>query len=65
MPRAGDPTDRLSKALQSVCAGCRRTFTPMRSNQRHCRPSCRGLALARRRTANREDRDHEVCRLFE
>ena len=46
--------DRGPKALQSVnagriCPGCGRPFAPSRRNQRHCRPSCRVLALRRRR----------------
>lgn len=49
-----DHTDRAPQALQSVnaapiCPGCDRPFRPARRNQRHCRPSCRVLALRRRR----------------
>jgi hypothetical protein len=54
-PRQGRTSDPGSKALQSVlephCAGCGRPFTPVRRNQRHCRPSCRGVAFERRRAA--------------
>jgi len=32
-----------------LCAGCGGSFQPSRPNQRHCRPSCRVLALTRRR----------------
>jgi hypothetical protein len=32
-----------------VCPGCLGRFQPARSNQLHCRPSCRALALERRR----------------
>lgn len=46
--------DRPDKALQSVstgrlCAGCGQRFAPARTNQRHCRPSCRLAAFKRRR----------------
>lgn len=34
-----------------VCAGCEARFTPSRRNQRHCRPSCRARAFAKRRDA--------------
>jgi hypothetical protein len=32
------------------CAGCARVFTPTRTNQTHCRPSCRQRALEQRRS---------------
>jgi predicted nucleic acid-binding Zn ribbon protein len=32
-----------------ACPGCDKRFTPTRRNQLHCRPSCRVLALERRR----------------
>jgi hypothetical protein len=56
-------SDRLPKALQRVsaqrrCDGCGHPFEPRRRDQRHCRPTCRGLALqARRRLPLFEDRD--------
>jgi hypothetical protein len=74
MPQAGLPVDRLGNPLQNVsagilCAGCRGPFTPARRNQRHCRPSCRGLALVERRRARvsdePEDRDGVTRGLFE
>jgi hypothetical protein len=46
------PAARGYKALVSVprrCPGCEREFIALRKNQRHCRPSCRRLALERRR----------------
>lgn len=47
-----DQDERTPQALQGVtvaCSGCGRLFVPVRSTQRHCRPSCRVLALRRRR----------------
>ena len=32
-----------------VCAGCGNAFAPSRPNQKHCRPSCRALALQKRK----------------
>ena len=55
MSPASENTRIAVKALQNVlasglCEGCGRAFTRRRRNQRHCRPACRGLALARRFT---------------
>ena len=46
--------DRASGALPCVtngicCPGCGRRFTPTHWRQKHCRPSCRVLALRARR----------------
>lgn len=46
--------DRASQALpgvnvRAICLGCGRCFLPARATQRHCRPSCRVLALRARR----------------
>ncbi len=46
--------DRASGALPCVtsgipCPGCGRRFTPTHWRQKHCRPSCRVLALRTRR----------------
>ena len=58
-----------TKALQSVpmrsCDGCRDSFEPARANQRHCRSSCRGLALKRRRAPSLQSRRMEPYRLPE
>lgn len=59
----------VPKALQSVpgerwCAGCGQSFTATRRNQLHCRPSCRKLALERRRAAAHDDGDR-LADLFE
>jgi hypothetical protein len=45
------PPARGHKAFQSVprCLGCGSEFAPLRRNQKHFRPSCRRLALERRR----------------
>lgn len=62
------------KAFQSVplgipCAGCRSLFSPARRDQRHCRASCRRLALDRRRRVagigGPEDRDGVSRGVFE
>jgi hypothetical protein len=47
-------TDRPTQALPGVnegpiCEGCGRPFRPVRTTQRHCRPSCRVLACRRRK----------------
>jgi len=55
MVQGGTDRDRGVAALagvNSVCRGCGRTFTPTRRTQRHCRPSCRVLALEQRRRAD-------------
>ena len=53
MANTQDPQDAPVKEFQSVtapiCPGCGQTFRPSRKNQRHCRPSCRVLALRGRR----------------
>ena len=66
------PRGRPDKALQGVtpgiCAGCGRTFTPARRNQRHCRPSCWVLAFQQRRAQGvaEDDQGDAVTRgLFE
>jgi hypothetical protein len=52
--RAHPARDRQAQALQGVnegprCPGCGMAFTPIRTTQKHCRPSCRVMALRRRR----------------
>jgi hypothetical protein len=37
-----------------VCPGCGGAFTPTRTTQAHCRPSCRVLALRKRRESRSE-----------
>jgi hypothetical protein len=58
--RQGRTSDLGPKALGNVsrpeCAGCGRPFTPVRRNQRHCRPTCRGLAFERRQAARQSQR---------
>ena len=69
----GRTRDRCPQALQGVtaglpCDGCGRPFTPVRSNQRHCRPSCRVAALRRRRRSDQApeaDGDQLARGLFE
>ncbi len=63
MPKVAFVIDRPTKALGSVnggrlCDGCGRPFEPRTRNARHCRPSCRVLALqARRRRPLLDDGD--------
>lgn len=52
------PAPSPGKALQNVlCAGCGRPFEPTRRNQKHCRASCRALALQKRRALPLLDAD--------
>jgi hypothetical protein len=52
--------DRTRQALPGVnchsfCEGCGQPFTPLRTTQRHCKPSCRVLAHRRRRAEHGDD----------
>jgi hypothetical protein len=40
---------RIAGVSTRLCPGCEQPFKPGRANQIHCRPSCRVLALERRR----------------
>jgi hypothetical protein len=67
-PRPSNPSSNVWS--DRLCAGCGAAFLPTRTNQRHCRPSCRQRALLHRRTAARQsdapdDRDGVAWGLFE
>lgn len=64
------PVETFQNAFPAAsCAGCGRVFTPGRKDQRHCRPSCRVLALQRRRdeaqTRERGSDGDRLAGLFE
>lgn len=58
--KAGNGPDRPSEGVRTLsmgiqCAGCGVTFTPHRTNQRHCRPACRKLAERKAEASRRRD----------
>ena len=53
IPQSGEADETASQAhgalFQRICGGCGEQFTPTRTDQRHCRASCRARASRVRR----------------